>query len=527
MKILIAIVSCRRDARNGFNQAVRDTWLQDIAKFPEAEYKFFIGDGTSASADEERAIRDSVGNPSDENRGINYRDKCDACEKETAAEAPYEPQADEILLPVPDDYLHLPVKTREVLRWAYEHGYDFVYKVDTDTYVVLDRLSKSGFEKYDFSGGPSGENVAGGGGWWASRKAISFVCDKKIDSWAEDCWLSGVLRSQGIPLHQDKRYSDDAVRPTNALISTHVGFRAGYETARMYRVHRGMMGEVPKVLITVSGWVTGAMNGDHQAIRETWGAEVAKYPNLDYKIFIGDGTPVSAEDDALLEPSLVHAGKGHKIKARSTRNQPKTNYVPKDDEVLVPCPDGYLYMGHKTWHSHRWALDHGYDYIFQCFPDTFIDIGKLMNSHFDEHNFIGAPIGGSKGIKFAAGGCGYWLDRQATEVILATRPDDWAEDRWVGKRLADKGIFLWQDNRYGDQNRQPRSNNLFITWHLCDTPNVYDNNQMREAYRLSKTTEVPLSRGNTKYANFLKRPNTRRPLRNNLAVDWFTTHPRK
>jgi hypothetical protein len=527
MKILIAIVSCRRDARNGFNQAVRDTWLKDISKFPEVEYKFFIGDNTLASAEEEKAIRESVGNPSDPNRGINYREKCDECARSAAREGLYTPRVDEIVLPVPDDYLHLPVKTREVLRWADERGYDFVYKCDTDTYVALDRLLKSGFEKYDFSGGPSGENVAGGGGWWASRKAIGFVIYRKIDSWAEDCWLSGVLRSQGIPLHQDKRYSDDVVRPTNDLISTHVGFRVGYEVERMYRVHRGMEGEAPKVLITVSGWVTGAKNGDHQAIRETWATRVAKYPNLDYKFFIGDGTPISDTDEALLAPSLQHAGRGHKQKALTTRDQPKTDYAPQDDEILVPCPDGYLYMGHKTWHSHRWALDRGFEHIFQCFPDTFIDVDKLMKSRFEDHSFIGAPIGSTGGkLKFAAGGCGYWLNRKATEIVLATKPDDWAEDRWVGKALGDQGVYLWHDNNYGDKNRQPRTNNAFITQHLCETPMVYNNQMMRDAYAASKT-DAPIEPLSSARQRRVVNKTTRRPLRNDLCRDWFDTHPRK
>ena len=56
MKVLIAIASCRRDTHNGFNQAVRDTWLKDIAKFPEIDYKFFVGDGTISNDYDDAAI---------------------------------------------------------------------------------------------------------------------------------------------------------------------------------------------------------------------------------------------------------------------------------------------------------------------------------------------------------------------------------------------------------------------------------------------------------------------------------------
>jgi hypothetical protein len=536
MKILIAIPSCRRNMHNGFNQAVRDTWLKDIEKYPDVEYRFFIGDGTPVPADVDAAIRASeIKGFSDTNRGIDYSLKTTECES-VAAEPIGELKSDEVLIPVPDDYRYLAVKVQETFRWAHEHGFDFVYKCDTDTYAVLDRLLASDFRDHDLYGGTCGDNICGGGGYWISRKAIELLLDKKVNSWAEDCWLSGCLRAQGIKPRRDERYGDAWVSPKNRLISTHVGWKSGYDTARMYSIHRRMRGDFPKVLIAVSGWVVGATNGDHQAIRDTWGKEVENFPNLDYKIFIGDGTPVSPEDDALLLPSLQHAAGGHKRKAITTKNQEKTSYVPKDDELLVPCPDGYLYMGHKTWHSHRWALDQGYEYIFQCFPDTFIDVDKLMTSGFEEHPFIGAPIsGGSKTLKFAAGGCGYWLDRQATEIVLETRPNDWAEDRWVGNALATKGITLWHDNRYGDARRQPRANNEFITEHLCDTPKIYDNNWMREAYKNSKLNgEAVAPVVNTKYPNVKGRkavpPGTRLPIRprgNGLLVqNWFDTHPR-
>ena len=248
MKILIAIPSCRRDAHNGFNQAVRDTWLQGIEEFPEVEYKFFIGDGTPVAADIDAIIRASeVQGFTDHNRGIDYSKKTVECEE--VAVAPLgELQPDEVLLPCPDDYRYLAVKVQETFRWAYENGFDFVYKCDTDTYAVLDRLLASDFRNHDLYGGTCGDNICGGGGYWISRKAMGLAISKPVNSWAEDCWLSGCLREQGIRPHRDSRYGDPPVSPKNDLISTHVGFRVGYETARMYRVHRGMTGEAPKAL---------------------------------------------------------------------------------------------------------------------------------------------------------------------------------------------------------------------------------------------------------------------------------------
>src|SRR6202034_2149949 len=109
---------------------------------------------------------------------------------------------DSILLPdVPDDYGHLTYKTRASLRWAYEHGYEFVFRCFPDTYVRVDRLLQCAFTAVDYwgdfrneeGGRPDGgtgklmptlqqaQNYASGGaGYWLSRKAFSFLIDAPI-----------------------------------------------------------------------------------------------------------------------------------------------------------------------------------------------------------------------------------------------------------------------------------------------------------------------------------------------------------
>lgn len=531
-KILIALTSCVRDAQNGTAQAQRDTWLQDVAKYPDVTYKFFLGDGTPTGENEE-PLRAMAKGAHDANRRINYEEKCKTGDAQPAA---YTPKDDEVALPVPDSYFHLVFKTKAMHKWALENEFDFVFKVDCDTYVDVNRLMKSGFEQYDFCGWQSSPQypiVAGGGGYWLSRKALEISANAPIQQWAEDHRISNTLAHAGIKLHNDVRYSDNLVTRRNNLISTHVGFKAGYTPSMMYEAHSKQKQAAPKVLITISGWVTGATNGDHDAIRETWVEDLQYHSNLDYRIFIGDGTPVTAADEARLESAFQHATRGHKHKAVTTKHQEKFTYVPKSDEVIVPCPDGYLYLGHKSWHSHKWALDHGYDYIFQCFPDTFLDVDKLMKSGFEAHDYIGVGLGGHE-REFASGGCGYWLSRKAIEVHLKEPVDDWAEDRYVGKALGRNGIKLHTDVRYGDARRQPRANNEFITEHLCDTPKIYDNNWMREAYTNSKLNGEAVARVvNTKYPNVKGRKTvpqgTRLPIRprgNGLIVDWFATHPR-
>src|SRR5947209_1793552 len=115
MRCLIAISSCYDFERNGNNHALRDTWLPDVAKVPDLDYKFFMGFGQGAES----------------------------------AELP----SDCVFLPdVEDGYGTLTYKTRASLNWAHERSYDFVFRCFPDTYVRVDRLMRSGFEAYDYFG---------------------------------------------------------------------------------------------------------------------------------------------------------------------------------------------------------------------------------------------------------------------------------------------------------------------------------------------------------------------------------------
>ncbi len=171
-KILIAIISCKRDIDNGFNDAIRDTWIRHI---PEGvDYKFIIG----------------------QNDGLVLKD-------------------DEVMLPCPDDYNNLPYKTKALLEWALVNDYDFVYKCDTDTYLMPDRLINSGFHNFDYVGhfnGPIGQTntiygclyswTSGGSGYCLSKKAMQIVVSYDASHMSmcpvlqipcEDLWVGQLL----------------------------------------------------------------------------------------------------------------------------------------------------------------------------------------------------------------------------------------------------------------------------------------------------------------------------------------------
>lgn len=185
MKILLAVASCARDCGNGFNQAIRDTWGQDVEG---ADLRFFTGAGGGAS--------------------------------------------DEVALDCRDGYLGLPEKTWALARWALTQGYSHVFKCDTDTFVRPAEMLASDFHRYDYVGtfnGPLGVARAvygrcyawasGGSGYWLSSRALELVAAgrpgplsvcPRLRTPAEDLWV-GQLMGPSLALGEltalhDERY---------------------------------------------------------------------------------------------------------------------------------------------------------------------------------------------------------------------------------------------------------------------------------------------------------------------------------
>jgi hypothetical protein len=122
------------------------------------------------------------------------------------------------------------------------------------------------------------------------------------------------------------------------------------------------------------------------------------------------------------------------------------DYSPKEDEIVMHVPDDLVHVSYKARAAWQWAFDHGYDYVFNCFCDTYIDIEKLMRSGFEEHDFIGMTYDENR---CPQGGCGYWLSRRCLQILVAAHVDFWADDGWAGWTLQKSGIYLHNDLRYG------------------------------------------------------------------------------
>jgi len=225
--VLIGVMSCIHDAQNGNHDAIRRTWVRHMV--PGLEYRIFVGQGA-----------------------INL--------------AP-----DEVQLDVPDDYPHLPEKAQAMRMWALEHGYDYMFKADRDTFLSPRRLLASGFEQHDYAGYfpyiPEGSKVShlltpsgyvptypdcrgahiyasGAPGYWLSKRAMELMVAAPLDEKrednrgnpAEDLWIPNVLFPAGVRGYHDTRYLFMGNRLVGDAITVHLGIN-GYHSDYLYNCY--------------------------------------------------------------------------------------------------------------------------------------------------------------------------------------------------------------------------------------------------------------------------------------------------
>lgn len=219
VKRLIAIKSCRRDSKNGFNQAVRDTWLKDCP----IDYRFFVGEGDGTLLQDEEPL------------------ECG------------------------DGYMDLPAKTRAIFKWVLPRDYDYAFLADTDTYVNIPKLLVSGFENYDLTGKFNGTIgvpgaitgkyswvkyawVSGGAGYWISRRAMTRCADQTViemlalvqpDLWAEDMWISQVV-GEAVQKGEFTAKSHPGYGDDNEITSHYcsAGWNRTFNTEWMFQKHK-------------------------------------------------------------------------------------------------------------------------------------------------------------------------------------------------------------------------------------------------------------------------------------------------
>ena len=165
MKTLLALITCH--SRGAYADAQRDTWIPNIP--PEMDYKFFLGLSTR------------------------------------------EPKSDEVFLDCDDSYNGLPSKVRAIAKWALEHDYDFMVKIDDDTIVKPVAFLKSGYQHHDFTGRINNDHRAIDTPWGffyiLSKRAMEIMASSALPGNNNDeMWISHTLKQHGIVLHREYRY---------------------------------------------------------------------------------------------------------------------------------------------------------------------------------------------------------------------------------------------------------------------------------------------------------------------------------
>lgn len=215
-----------------------------------------------------------------------------------------------------------------------------------------------------------------------------------------------------------------------------------------------------KLLVAMSSCQLFEDNGSNQTARECWLSDLAAY-GMDYKFFHGQQA------------------------------------VERNDVVVLDVPDDYGHLTYKTRANRKWAMDNGYEFVFQCFPDTYCRPERLAICDFRDFDYYGDFRGETAGPdNYCSGGPGYWTSHRVNE-FLARAPitgvwrdeiTPYAEDLWVGKILASyrQLRFRYSHNgnfvNRGTRGDGPLKSNAVISTHLS-CPDRYYPERMRSKHR--------------------------------------------
>ena len=188
-----------------------------------------------------------------------------------------------------------------------------------------------------------------------------------------------------------------------------------------------------KILIGISSCVKYEHN--HQAMRETWLSEASSL-GMDYKFFV----------------------------EKSERYSKNDTIVTDNEEWAMTC---------RLKSKVKWAYDHSYDYIFSCFPDTYVRSDRLLTSRFNRFDYFGSVF---KHASFGAtfychGGAGYTLSRRAMPFVFNEESSYLNDDCWLGDVLNRTDITRGHSDDFKQYEGSPLKDNSIITSHLSHKSN--------------------------------------------------------
>lgn len=155
----------------------------------------------------------------------------------------------------------------------------------------------------------------------------------------------------------------------------------------------------------------------------------------------------------------------------------------QDDVVSLKCKDSYEDCWIKQFEMIKCLKD--YDYVFFCDDDTYVVVDRLLNSGYQNHDYVGCPCYVSEGnIMMAHGGAGFWMSKKAMNAAIEVGLDHPSfrknifSDRTVAYLMDIAGVKLHGDCRYnlgkymnnrGFCNILPNSSNKYITTHFVNS----------------------------------------------------------
>src|SRR5438477_11128292 len=98
-----------------------------------------------------------------------------------------------------------------------------------------------------------------------------------------------------------------------------------------------------KLLIAINSCASYEFAGANEALRKSWLPDAGKN-GFDYKFFLGHWAKTGG------------------------------------DIQYVDAPDDYNSLCYKTLESLRWAVAKGYDFVYRCYPDTYVRPERLRAS---------------------------------------------------------------------------------------------------------------------------------------------------
>jgi hypothetical protein len=115
-----------------------------------------------------------------------------------------------------------------------------------------------------------------------------------------------------------------------------------------------------------------------------------------------------------------------------------------------------------------WAYYNGYDYVFSCFPDTYVRSDRLLTCGFEKFDYFGSVYKhASPGATFYChGGAGYLLSREAMKVVERQTSSYLNDDCWLGDMLNTTAISRGHSEDFRQFSGSPTKDNSIVTSHL-------------------------------------------------------------